>query len=126
MTYAASLAFQPPSSVPRADQVSVRGARLPYFKFNRQPHVPFPDVTQNMAPKIKPVQATGQSPAAAPKDVHRIEVFNASVAAQLNHPNRKTTVDGDCRKETGLFPALAGQKEKGGWGRAAPRAPQPP
>ncbi len=91
VTYAASLAFQPPSSVPRADQVSVRGARLPYFKFNRQPHVPTNPVRkQNTAIDIKPVLPTGKSPALPPKDVHRIEVFNASVAAQRKHPNRTT------------------------------------
>ena len=30
----------PPRTVRRADQVKVRGVRLPFFKFNRNPHVP--------------------------------------------------------------------------------------
>ena len=40
MTYEASLDYDPPYTVPRADMVMVRGVRLPYHKFNRQPHVP--------------------------------------------------------------------------------------
>lgn len=40
VTYVAVRDYNPPRSVPRADQVMVRGVRLPYIKFNRQPHVP--------------------------------------------------------------------------------------
>jgi uncharacterized protein GlcG (DUF336 family) len=40
VTYVAVRDYNPPPSVPRADQVMVRGVRLPYIKFNRQPHVP--------------------------------------------------------------------------------------
>ncbi len=40
VTAEASIAFAPPRTVPRADQVKVRGVRLPFFKFNRNPHVP--------------------------------------------------------------------------------------
>jgi len=40
VTAVASIAYAPPRTVPRADQVKVRGVRLPFFKFNRNPHVP--------------------------------------------------------------------------------------
>jgi uncharacterized protein GlcG (DUF336 family) len=36
----ATIAYAPPRTVHRADQVKVRGVRLPFFKFNRNPHVP--------------------------------------------------------------------------------------
>ncbi len=39
VTFSASLGYRPPANVPRADQVFVRGVRLPYQKFNRQPKV---------------------------------------------------------------------------------------
>ena len=39
VTYSASLGFRPVEPTPRADQVFVRGVRLPYQKFNRQPQV---------------------------------------------------------------------------------------
>lgn len=37
VTFSGSLGFRPPGTVPRADQVFVRGIRLPYQKFNRNP-----------------------------------------------------------------------------------------
>ena len=40
VTFQAAVGFEPPPDVLRADQVFVRGVRLPYQKFNRQPHVP--------------------------------------------------------------------------------------
>jgi uncharacterized protein GlcG (DUF336 family) len=40
VTFEAVRRYNRPSTVPRADQVTVRGVRLPYIKFNRQPHVP--------------------------------------------------------------------------------------
>ena len=40
ITSLASIAFAPPRTVDRADQVKLRGVRLPFFKFNRNPHVP--------------------------------------------------------------------------------------
>jgi uncharacterized protein GlcG (DUF336 family) len=41
VTYEAGMNFQaPPPGVPTADEVKVRGVRLPYIKFNRQPHEP--------------------------------------------------------------------------------------
>ena len=40
VTYLAARGFEPPGTVKRADEVIVRGVRLPYIKFNRQPHEP--------------------------------------------------------------------------------------
>jgi uncharacterized protein GlcG (DUF336 family) len=40
VTSEAALSYGPPSTVSRADMVKVRGVRLPYFKYNRNPHVP--------------------------------------------------------------------------------------
>jgi uncharacterized protein GlcG (DUF336 family) len=40
VTSVASIAYAPPRTISRADQVKVRGVRLPFFKFNRNPHVP--------------------------------------------------------------------------------------
>jgi len=37
VTFTASLGFRPSGNIPRADQVFVRGIRLPYQKFNRNP-----------------------------------------------------------------------------------------
>ena len=37
VTFSASLGYRPPTTTPRADQVFVRGVRLPYQKFNRNP-----------------------------------------------------------------------------------------
>ena len=39
VTFSASLGFRPPSTTPRADEVFVRGVRLPYQKFNRNPQI---------------------------------------------------------------------------------------
>ncbi len=39
VTAEAALAYAPTSNL-RADKVKVRGVRLPFFKFNRNPHVP--------------------------------------------------------------------------------------
>ena len=40
VTAIASIAYAPPRTVSRADQVKLRGVRLPFFKFNRNPHLP--------------------------------------------------------------------------------------
>jgi uncharacterized protein GlcG (DUF336 family) len=40
ITASASIAYAPPRTVHRADQVKFRGTRLPFFKFNRNPHLP--------------------------------------------------------------------------------------
>jgi uncharacterized protein GlcG (DUF336 family) len=39
VTFVSVKGFEPPGGL-RADKVKVRGVRLPYIKFNRQPHVP--------------------------------------------------------------------------------------
>ena len=50
VTSVAALSYGPPSTVKRADMVKVRGVRLPYFKYNRNPHVPL------NGPKFPPQQ----------------------------------------------------------------------
>jgi len=50
VTSEAALSYGPPSTVKRADMVKVRGVRLPYFKYNRNPHVPL------NGPKFPPQQ----------------------------------------------------------------------
>jgi uncharacterized protein GlcG (DUF336 family) len=50
VTFEAARGFEPPFNVPRADEVMVRGARLPYQKFNRNPHVPFGSPPQPISP----------------------------------------------------------------------------
>ena len=52
VTYTAAAGFGPPDGI-RADQTFVRGVRLPFIKFNRQPHVPVGRPT--MALKVKPI-----------------------------------------------------------------------
>jgi uncharacterized protein GlcG (DUF336 family) len=59
VTATASIAYAPPRTVHRADQVKLRGARLPFFKFNRNPHVPlngpkFPIMTFTNLPTPPP------------------------------------------------------------------------
>jgi len=60
VTAVASLAYAPPRTVSRADMVKVKGVRLPFFKFNRNPHVPLngpklPLVTFRVpAPRLRP------------------------------------------------------------------------
>jgi uncharacterized protein GlcG (DUF336 family) len=53
VTANAVVGYQPPANVLRADNVFVRGVRLPYTKFNRQPHVPFGSKPV-AAPPVKP------------------------------------------------------------------------
>ena len=40
VTAEAAINYGPPATIHRADMVKVRGVRLPYYKFNRNPHVP--------------------------------------------------------------------------------------
>ena len=40
VTSVASMAYGPPQTTKRADQVKVRDIRLPFFKYNRNPHLP--------------------------------------------------------------------------------------
>jgi uncharacterized protein GlcG (DUF336 family) len=53
VTSVASMAYGPPRTIKRADQVKVRGIRLPYFKYNRNPHVPLNGKPVSIGP-IKP------------------------------------------------------------------------
>jgi uncharacterized protein GlcG (DUF336 family) len=64
VTSVASIAYAPPRTVDRADQVKVRGVRLPFFKFNRNPHVPLngtpnPPMTFTNLPLPPPKQLGG-------------------------------------------------------------------
>jgi uncharacterized protein GlcG (DUF336 family) len=54
VTSTASQYYGPPRTVPRADQVKVRGVRLPYFKYNRNPHVPLNGHPVELQPIIPP------------------------------------------------------------------------
>ena len=76
VTFQAGVGFEPPPNVLRADQVRVRNVRLPYQKFNRQPHVPL--YAPNL-PLIKPqpILLSGKHKTLTPKGVHRLLVFNA-------------------------------------------------
>jgi uncharacterized protein GlcG (DUF336 family) len=76
VTFQAAVGFEPPPNVPRADQVFVRNVRLPYQKFNRQPHVPL------FAPplpveKVQPILLPGKHKTLTAADIHRIKLFNA-------------------------------------------------
>jgi uncharacterized protein GlcG (DUF336 family) len=53
VTSVASMGYGPPRTVKRADQVKVRGIRLPYFKYNRNPHRPLDGSQISLSP-IKP------------------------------------------------------------------------
>ena len=60
VTSVASIAYAPPRTVKRADQIKVRGVRLPYYKYNRNPHIPL------NGPKL-PFQSFPHLPFPAPK-----------------------------------------------------------
>ncbi len=60
VTAVASLAYAPPRTIKRADMVKVRGVRLPFFKFNRNPHVPL------NGPKLPLVKISPPAPALRP------------------------------------------------------------
>jgi uncharacterized protein GlcG (DUF336 family) len=87
VTFQAAIDFQPPFNVPRADQVFVRGVRLPYQKFNRQPHVP---TEQPPLPSetIKPILPTGERRGLSPADVRRIDAFRRQAIALANSAGR--------------------------------------
>ncbi|MGA7500374.1 MAG: hypothetical protein WBX00_26885 [Isosphaeraceae bacterium] len=54
VTSNASIAFAPSFTIHRADQVKLRGVRLPYFKYNRNPHVPLNGEPVKLQPIIPP------------------------------------------------------------------------
>ena len=58
MTAVASIAYAPPRTVSRADQVKLRGVRLPFFKFNRNPHLPLNGKPIAQSPIQPPSPAT--------------------------------------------------------------------
>jgi len=60
VTAVASLAYAPPRTVNRADMVKVKGVRLPFFKFNRNPHVPL------NGPKLPLMKISVPAPALRP------------------------------------------------------------
>ncbi len=81
VTYQAALGFTPPPTVTTADEVKVRGVRLPYQKFNRQPNVPINEPPLPPAPVSAPKPTTerkGQSPAA----IKRIQIATQQVIAK--------------------------------------------
>lgn len=54
VTAVASQGYGPPATVTRADMVKVRGVRLPYAKFNRNPHLPIGSKPVQLAPITVP------------------------------------------------------------------------
>ena len=78
MTAEAALAYAPPSKK-RADMVKVRGVRLPFFKFNRNPHVPIGGP--------KPIAEGSSCPCPCPRGRRRLidrrELMRASVLRAL-------------------------------------------
>jgi uncharacterized protein GlcG (DUF336 family) len=59
VTYAAGLGFGPQNAAPTADLFKVRGVRLPYMKFNRQPHEPLGQAPQFQAKPTIPAILPG-------------------------------------------------------------------
>jgi uncharacterized protein GlcG (DUF336 family) len=74
VTFQSAVGFEPPPTVLVADQVFVRGVRLPYQKFNRQPHVPL------YAPKTpiefaQPILLPGKQKTFTADDINRLLIF---------------------------------------------------
>ncbi len=81
VTYQAAVGFTPPPTVTTADEVKVRGVRLPYQKFNRQPHVP---INGTPSPLIqintpKPNIPKTDSPGQTPANAQRIQIATKQV-----------------------------------------------
>lgn len=78
VTFEAAQGFTPPRDVLKADQVFVRGVRLPYQKFNRQPHLGIGEApSAPMTPQpILPGGTTGLSA----RDIQRLQTFNRQAA----------------------------------------------
>ncbi|WP_406697440.1 hypothetical protein V5E97_01150 [Singulisphaera sp. Ch08] len=74
VTFEAAKGFTPPRDVLSADQVFVRGVRLPYQKFNRNPHLGIGEApsTPIVPQPILPGGKTGLTP----QDVQRLQKFN--------------------------------------------------
>ena len=73
VTFAAAKGFGPPSDVLRADNVHVRGVRLPYQKFNRQPHESLNQPKEPAEVFKTPVLPNGQKTGLSAADVRRLE-----------------------------------------------------
>lgn len=78
VTFEAAKGFTPPRDVLSADQVFVRGVRLPYQKFNRNPHLGIGESpsTPVLPQPILPGGKTGLTP----RDVQRLLRFNRQAA----------------------------------------------
>lgn len=76
VTFEAAVGFTPPE-VLQADQYFVRNVRLPYQKFNRQPHIPIGSGPVAQQPIKPPVLPTGQKSALSPSDIRRLLQFNS-------------------------------------------------
>ncbi|AGA25315.1 heme-degrading domain-containing protein [Singulisphaera acidiphila] len=74
VTYEAAKGFTPPRDVLTADQVFVRGVRLPYQKFNRNPHL---GIGESPSSPItpQPILPGGQT-GLTPQDIRRLQKFN--------------------------------------------------
>jgi uncharacterized protein GlcG (DUF336 family) len=81
VTFQTATGFEVPAYVPRADQVFVRNVRLPYQKFNRQPHVPLYAPQLQAVEKLQPVLLPGEHKKLSPANVHRILLFRANAIA---------------------------------------------
>ena len=86
VTYQSAVGFTPPPNVARADEVFVRGVRLPYQKFNRQPHVPIGQAPQPLF-QINPPKPGGTVGLDA-KGIHRIQLYRAGAIADLKNTRR--------------------------------------
>jgi uncharacterized protein GlcG (DUF336 family) len=87
VTFQAAVGFEPPAGVLRADQVFVRGVRLPYQKFNRQPHEPFGQ-PKEPTEKLQPILLPGKHKGFTPADVRRLLAFRAQAQAQAQSRKR--------------------------------------
>jgi uncharacterized protein GlcG (DUF336 family) len=89
VTAEADAAFEPPATVPRADEVFVRGVRLPYQKFNRQPHIPIGSSPQAQQPITPSVISKDRTTGLSPADVRRLLQFRQEAIALSHKPALK-------------------------------------
>ena len=64
--------YAPPADVHRADQEIIKGIRLPYIKFNRQPHEPF-NQPAAQPQKFRPIPAPKGPIAIRPISAKRVD-----------------------------------------------------
>ena len=86
VTFQTAVGFEVPSNVLRADEVFVRGVRLPYQKFNRQPHEPNGQGTQKENPPggIRQVLPEGRRRNLNAKNIQRIVNFRNHAISIFN------------------------------------------